>query len=78
MDKLCYTNFQATDPDDGYNASLYYSTESDDFYVHPTTGVVYVTGDVDSDTTFKITATDRNGTGLSSSINIVVCTLIFF
>lgn len=72
--------FQASDIDEGYNASIYYSTDSDYFYVHPITGVVYPTGEVfeSSELTFTVSATDRNGTGRTTQTNITVCNTIIY
>lgn len=71
------TTVQATDPDDGYNSQIYYSTDDDRIYVHPGSGNVYPTDALFSDDdenklNVKVTATDRNGTGLSTSLTIEV------
>lgn len=64
--------------DEGYNANIYYSSDSDYFYVHPVTGVVYPTSEIFefNQLTFTVRATDRNGTGLSTTTNITVCITI--
>lgn len=57
---------------------IYFSTSNEEFYVHPTSGVVYPTEelfDIDDSVILRITATDRNGTGLSSSITTEVTIL---
>lgn len=53
----------------------------EEFYIHPTSGTVYPTDKLFSSDekriTLEVNATDRNGTGLSSSFTTQVITLKF-
>lgn len=72
---MIYFN-KATDPDEGYNASIQFSSNNIEFYIHSTSGVVYPTQELfNSDSksvTLRVTATDRNGTGLSNTLTTEV------
>lgn len=71
-----YTFDQATDDDEGDNAKIKYSTDSEQFSIHPDTGAIYVRHDVldyDEDT-FTVTAvdspTDGNGQSATASVQV--------
>lgn len=67
--------FQATDADIGENAELLYWSSEPVLAVAPTTGFVHVRDGVQLEDGSRLTvnATDRNGEGLSGSLDILVC-----
>ncbi|CAK1553686.1 unnamed protein product [Leptosia nina] len=65
---------KATDADIGENAELHYASADERIVVSPVTGFVHLRNNVvlEDNTIFTINAIDRNGTGLRSSLEILV------
>lgn len=67
---------KATDPDEGINARIQFGSNNEEFYVHPTSGVVYPTEALfdsnDKRVALTVTATDQDGAGLSTSFTTQV------
>lgn len=66
---------QATDKDVGDNAKIKYSSSSVHFLINEETGVIYPNFNNEDALTelFTVTATDRNGKGRQSELQVQVC-----
>lgn len=75
---LLHLSNQATDADIGENAALRYWSAESVLAVAPTTGFVHVRSGAQlrHDQVLTVTATDRNGEGLSGTIELVVNIII--